>query len=160
MYQGAEINLPRKKKVREAFRSNTYRIFNEKVPEQLNPDDAYKDNKYASRAPEMTELLKTHNNPQPHNVKIISTNVRFLNEPILYMETETTKGEQDKWWLNAPDKKHPREPTYSKESTQRCDYQPVKHIPGIRVRGWRNKPPATGITPWSLCVEREGGDGA
>ncbi|KAI5608532.1 hypothetical protein C0J50_6671 [Silurus asotus] len=74
--------------------SNTYRIFNEKVPEQLNPDDAYKDNKYASRSPEMTELLKTHNIPQPHNVKIITTNVRFLNEPILYVETETTKAEQ------------------------------------------------------------------
>ncbi|KAB5558895.1 hypothetical protein PHYPO_G00022500 [Pangasianodon hypophthalmus] len=147
MYQRAEIYLPRKKKVPEAFRSNTYRIFDEKVPERLNPDEAYKDHKYASRDPEVTEMLKTHNIPQPYNVKFIRTNVRFLNEPIVHMETENTKDEQCKWWLNTPDKKVPRKTTYSKESTQRRDYQPITHIPVTRVQEERTKLPATGIIP-------------
>lgn len=77
-----------------AFSSNTYRIFDEKIPEPLNPDEVYKDHKYASRDPEVTEVLKTHNIPQPHNVRFIRTNVRFLNEPIVLMETENTKDEQ------------------------------------------------------------------
>ncbi|XP_053491566.1 uncharacterized protein LOC128614222 isoform X8 [Ictalurus furcatus] len=147
MYQRAEIHLPRKKKVREAFRSNTYRIFDENIPERLNPDEVYKDHKYASRDPEATEALKTHNIPQPYNVKFIRTNVRFLNEPIVHMETENTKDEQSKWWLNTPDKKDPRKTAYSKESTQRRDYQPITHIPVTRVREARNKTPATGIIP-------------
>ncbi|XP_053491562.1 uncharacterized protein C2orf73 homolog isoform X5 [Ictalurus furcatus] len=149
MYQRAEIHLPRKKKVREAFRSNTYRIFDENIPERLNPDEVYKDHKYASRDPEATEALKTHNIPQPYNVKFIRTNVRFLNEPIVHMETENTKDEQSKWWLNTPDKKDPRKTAYSKESTQRRDYQPITHIPVTRVREARNKTPATGINTWA-----------
>ncbi|XP_053369823.1 uncharacterized protein C2orf73-like [Clarias gariepinus] len=148
MYQRTEINLPRKKKVPEAFRSNTYRIFDEKVPERLNPDEANKDHKYASRDPEVAEILKTHNIPQPYNVKFIRTNVRFLNEPLVYMETENTRDEQSKWWLNTPDKKVTRKTAYSQESTQRRDYPPVMDIPVTRVREQRNnKPPATGIIP-------------
>lgn len=77
-----------------ALSSNTYRIFDENIPERLNPDEVYKDHKYASRDPEATEALKTHNIPQPYNVKFIRTNVRFLNEPIVHMETENTKDEQ------------------------------------------------------------------
>ncbi|KAK3533727.1 hypothetical protein QTP70_024305 [Hemibagrus guttatus] len=147
MYQGAEIYLPRKKKVREAFRSNTYRIFDEKVPERLNPDEVIKDHKHVSRDPEVTEMLKTRNIPQPYKIKFIRTNVRFLNEPIVHMETDNTKDEQSKWWLNTSDKNEPRKTAYSKESTQRHDYQPITHIPVTRVREERNKPPATGIIP-------------
>lgn len=77
-----------------ALSSNSYRIFDEKVPERLNPDQVYKEHKYESREPKATEMLKTHNIPQPHNVKFIRTNVRFLNEPIVHMETEHTKDEQ------------------------------------------------------------------
>lgn len=77
-----------------ALSSNTYRIFDEKVPERLHPDEAYKEHKYVSRGPKVTEMLKTHNIPQPHNVRFIRTNVRFLNEPIVRMETENTKAEQ------------------------------------------------------------------
>ncbi|XP_060740846.1 uncharacterized protein C2orf73 homolog [Tachysurus vachellii] len=147
MYQRAEICLPRKKKVREAFRSNTFRIFDEKAPERLNPDEVIKDHKYASRDPEVTETLKTHNVPQPYNVKFIRTNVRFLNEPLVHMETENTKDEQSKWWLNTPEKNDPRETAYSMESTQRRDYQLPTHIPVTRVREERNKLSATGIIP-------------
>lgn len=53
-----------------------------------------KDHKYASRDPEVTETLKTHNIPQPYKVKLIRTNVRFLNEPIVHVETDNTKDEQ------------------------------------------------------------------
>ncbi|KAK3562228.1 hypothetical protein QTP86_031149 [Hemibagrus guttatus] len=112
MYQGAEIYLPRKKKVREAFRSNTYRIFDEKVPERLNPDEVIKDHKHVSRDPEVTEMLKTRNIPQPYKIKFIRTNVRFLNEPIVHMETDNTKDEQSKWWLNTSDKNEPRKTAY------------------------------------------------
>lgn len=74
--------------------SNTFRIFDESIPDRLQPDKVYKDHKYATRALEESELLKTHNVPQPYNAKFIRTNVRFLNAPVLHMETDNTKDEQ------------------------------------------------------------------
>ncbi|XP_062869460.1 uncharacterized protein C2orf73 homolog [Trichomycterus rosablanca] len=147
MFQGAEICLPRKKRVWESFRSNTYRIFDRNVPDRLSPDEVYKDHKYATRDPGEAELLKTHNLPQPYNVKFIRTNVRFLNEPIAHIGTESMKSEQFKWWLNTPAQDVLSKPVYCKESTQRSDYQHIAPLPVIRVRGEQNRPPATGIIP-------------
>lgn len=74
--------------------SNTYRIFDRNVPDRLNPDEVYRDHKYATRDPDEAELLKTHNIPQPYNIKFIRTNVRFLNEPIAHIEMQNPKAEQ------------------------------------------------------------------
>ncbi|XP_026868138.2 uncharacterized protein C2orf73 homolog isoform X1 [Electrophorus electricus] len=148
MYQRAEICLPRKKRVQESFRSNTYRIFDEKVPDRLSPDEFYKDHKYETRDRRETELLKSHNIPQPYNARFIRTNARFFNEPIAYMETDGTMAEQFKWWSDVLDKEtvH-RKAAYSKDSTQRTDYQPITHTAVTRVREGRDRSPATGIVP-------------
>lgn len=74
--------------------SNTYRIFDENLPDQLKPDQVYKDHKYSTRDAGETELLKTHNIPQPYNARFIRNNVRFLNEPFAYIETENAMDEQ------------------------------------------------------------------
>ncbi|XP_076879629.1 ciliary microtubule inner protein 6-like isoform X2 [Brachyhypopomus gauderio] len=147
MYPRAEISLPRKKRVRESYRSNTYRIFDEKVPDRLNPDQFYRDHKYETRDRRETELLKTHNIPQPYNARFIRTNVRFLNEPVAYMETEDTMAEQFKWWSAVPVKELHRKTVYSKDSTQRRDYQPITNTTVTRVLEGRDRPPATGIVP-------------
>ncbi|XP_051528471.1 uncharacterized protein LOC127426042 isoform X2 [Myxocyprinus asiaticus] len=49
MYHRAEIRLPRKKKVWESFHSNTFRIFDETLPERLEPTNVYQNHKYPSR---------------------------------------------------------------------------------------------------------------
>ncbi|XP_072517107.1 ciliary microtubule inner protein 6-like [Salminus brasiliensis] len=147
MYQRAEICLPRKKRVPDSFRSNTYRLFDETVPDRLNPDEVYKNHRYASRDAEEAELLKTHNVPQPANVKFIRTNVRFLNQPVALMETESAVAEQFNWWSNTVDKDVARKPVYSKDSTQRRDYQAMPYTPGTRVKEEKSRPLATGIIP-------------
>ncbi|XP_036442684.1 uncharacterized protein C2orf73-like [Colossoma macropomum] len=147
MYQRAEICLPRKKKVLDSYRSNTYRVFDENVPERLKPDEVYRDHKYAARDAGETELLKTHNIPQPYNAKFIRTNVRFLNEPVAHMETDSTVAEQFNWWSNSLDRDVARKTVYSKDSTQRRDYQAVACTPVIRFKEGRNRHPATGIVP-------------
>ncbi|KAL6468836.1 hypothetical protein MHYP_G00223600 [Metynnis hypsauchen] len=147
MYQRAEICLPRKKKVLDSYRSNTYRVFDENVQERLKSDEVYRDHKYAARDAGETELLKTHNIPHPYNAKFIRTNVRFLNEPVAHMETESTVAEQFNWCSNSLDRDVARKTVYSKDSTQRRDYQAVTCSPIMRFKEGRNRPPATGIIP-------------
>ncbi|KAG9267045.1 hypothetical protein AMEX_G19721 [Astyanax mexicanus] len=148
MYQRAEICMPRKKRVLDSFRSNTYRIFDENIPERLKPDQIYKDHRYASRDAEETELQKTHNIPQPSNAKFIRTNVKFLNEPVAFMETASTVADQFNCCPNTVDKDVARKPLYSTETTQRRDFQAIPHTPVTEVKGERrSRAPATGIIP-------------
>ncbi|XP_066504498.1 uncharacterized protein C2orf73-like [Hoplias malabaricus] len=147
MYQRAEICLPRKKRVLDSYRPNTYRVFSEKVPDRLKPDEIYRDHRYESRDAGETELLKTHNVPQPYYAKFIRTNVRFLNDPIAHMETESTAAEQFNWWSNSLDSDVATKAGYSKDTTQRRDYQAITITPATRTRGERIRPPATGIIP-------------
>ncbi|XP_017577409.1 uncharacterized protein C2orf73 homolog isoform X1 [Pygocentrus nattereri] len=147
MYHRAEICLPRKKKVLDSYRSNTFRVFDENIPERLKPDEVYRDHNYAARDAGETELLKTHNIPHPCNAKFIRTNVRFLNEPVAHMETESTVAEQFHWCSNSLDRDVARKTVYSKDSTQRRDYQAITCTPVVRFKEGRNRPPATGIIP-------------
>ncbi|KAJ8366110.1 hypothetical protein SKAU_G00149410 [Synaphobranchus kaupii] len=123
MYQCAEICLPRKKRVPESFHSNTYRIFDEDVPERLDSCKVYKDHIFPNRSAEEVDHYKTHNNPQPHNVKFIRTNVRWLNAPISHIETNCTVAEQSQWWPNGSDQMVTPKAPYSRDSIQRSDFQ-------------------------------------
>ncbi|KAI4899486.1 hypothetical protein NFI96_017597, partial [Prochilodus magdalenae] len=127
--------------------SNTYRVFDENVVERLKPDEVYRDHKYAARDAAETELLKTHNIPQPYNAKFIRSNVRFLNEPVTHMGTESTVAEQCRWWSTSLDRAGGSKPVYSKDSTQRSDYQAIACTPVTRATVERNRSPATGIIP-------------
>ncbi|XP_063053234.1 uncharacterized protein C2orf73-like [Engraulis encrasicolus] len=149
MYQRAEICLPRKKKVHGTFHSNTFRIFDENIPVRLEPHMVYWEHKYDTRSRAESELLKTHNVPQPYNAKFISTNVRFLNAPVVHMETHKTKEEQCKWWAAAPACRERSKASYCANTTQRADYQP--HTTGLglanQINGQRGRPHATAIIP-------------
>ncbi|XP_051528470.1 uncharacterized protein C2orf73 homolog isoform X1 [Myxocyprinus asiaticus] len=149
MYHRAEIRLPRKKKVWESFHSNTFRIFDETLPERLEPTNVYQNHKYPSRDLQESEVLKTHNIPHPHYAKFIRNNVRFLNDPIAYMETQHTMAEQFNWWSNSFSHDVSRKAPHSKASTQRSDFQPIRDVLLTRVRE-ADRPSATGIIP-ALC---------
>uniref|UniRef100_A0A4W5P8D2 Uncharacterized protein n=1 Tax=Hucho hucho TaxID=62062 RepID=A0A4W5P8D2_9TELE len=148
MYQCAEICLPRKKKVRESFHSNTYRIFDEKIPDRLDPDKVYKVHSYAKRDPKEHDQLKIHNTPQMYNAKFIRTNVRFMNAPISHMETESTLAEQCHWWPNTSYHDVSTQAPYRKDSTQRQDYQAIQQTHALVRHGRNNnRVPASGIVP-------------
>ncbi|KAL1265378.1 hypothetical protein QQF64_003405 [Cirrhinus molitorella] len=160
MYHYAEICLPRKKKVWESFHSNTFRIFDEMLPERLDPAHVYQNHKCPGRDLRKSE---THNVPHPHNARFIRTNVRFLNEPIAHMKTRHTETEQFNWWSDSPKEHRPVKPPYSKASTQRSDFQPIRDA-SVREQE-TNRPTATGITlhrkaSQRVRVERRGGDEA
>ncbi|XP_050979071.1 uncharacterized protein C2orf73 homolog [Labeo rohita] len=142
VYHYAEICLPRKKKVWESFHSNTFRIFDETVPERLDPVRVYQNHKRHARDPRESE---TRNVPHPHNARFITTNVRFLNEPIAHMKTRHAETDQFTWWSNSPKEDGPVKAPYSKGSTQRSDFQPIRAAP-VRERE-TNRPAATGIIP-------------
>ncbi|XP_048842911.1 uncharacterized protein LOC125715441 isoform X4 [Brienomyrus brachyistius] len=88
MHYGADMCLPRKKKVIQSFRSNTHRIFDEKVPDRLDANKIYNHHTYQRRTSEEINQLKTHNIPHPRNAKYIRSNVRFLNEPMAYIDVQ------------------------------------------------------------------------
>ncbi|KAG5278563.1 hypothetical protein AALO_G00100310 [Alosa alosa] len=147
MHQHAEICLPRKKKVYDYVHPNTFRIFDENVPDIIPPDKVSQDNKYATRSPEESQLLKTHNVPHPYNAKFIRTNVRFLNAPVVHMETDNTKDEQFKWWATeSVDSERPKAP-YCVDTTQRTDYQPTPPSQATRAKDERGRTFASAIIP-------------
>ncbi|KAK9966946.1 hypothetical protein ABG768_004021 [Culter alburnus] len=139
-YHNAEICLPRKKKVWECFHSNTFRIFDETVPERLDPLRVYQNHKYPVRAPQEPE---TRNVPHPQHGGFIRTNVRFLNEPVAHMENTHT--EQLNWSSNGPEEAPAVKAAHSNASTQRRDFQPIRDAP-VRVRE-TSRPAARGIVP-------------
>ncbi|KAL1006211.1 hypothetical protein UPYG_G00069310 [Umbra pygmaea] len=157
MHQCAEIFLHRKKKVYDSFRSNTYRIFDENIPDRLDLSNVYEIHSFAKRDPTDHDHHKTHNIPQPYNIKFIRSNVKFLNAPISHMETESTKAEQWHWWPNKMKDHVGTKAPYSKASTQRQDYQAPQQTHTL-VRHGRNlnRAPASGIISHTEPPSKDG----
>ncbi|XP_048842908.1 uncharacterized protein C2orf73 homolog isoform X1 [Brienomyrus brachyistius] len=144
MHYGADMCLPRKKKVIQSFRSNTHRIFDEKVPDRLDANKIYNHHTYQRRTSEEINQLKTHNIPHPRNAKYIRSNVRFLNEPMAYIDVQQFNG-----WAKEAELNVKSTAPYSRNSTQRSDFQAC---PGTLAACTRygmnpNKYPASGIVP-------------
>ncbi|XP_075781596.1 ciliary microtubule inner protein 6 isoform X2 [Pelodiscus sinensis] len=97
MRQIPEDSIRRRKKAPPHQLPDTYRIFNTDMPEvsmrieKINGECIPQKNKNSFQE---SYLPEWRNNPQPHYAKLINTNVRFLNEPIYYMETEGTMTKQ------------------------------------------------------------------
>ncbi|KAK6300194.1 hypothetical protein J4Q44_G00282920 [Coregonus suidteri] len=128
--------------------SNTYRIFDGKIPDRLDPDKVYKFHSYPKRDPKEYDQLKIHNTPQMYNAKFIRTNVRFMNAPISHMETESTMAEQCHWWPNTSYHDVSTQAPYRKDSTQRKDYQAIQQTHALVRHGRNNnRVPASGIIP-------------
>ncbi|XP_067288512.1 uncharacterized protein C2orf73 homolog isoform X1 [Pseudorasbora parva] len=145
MYHNAEILLPRKKKVWEAFHSNTFRIFDETLPERLDPLRVYQNH----RRPVM-DPKESRSAPQPHSSGFIRTNVRLLNQPIAYMRTKRT--EQSDWWSDSREEAEPVTPAYSRASTQRSDFQPIRDTPVREPQ--TSRAAARGIIPALSSLDR------
>ncbi|KAH0622858.1 hypothetical protein JD844_025629, partial [Phrynosoma platyrhinos] len=72
---------------------DTFRIFNIEFPQRNNILEKIPD-RYPPVKPKPRYTLEWRNNPHPIHAKFIKTNPKFLNEPVLYMETEDTKTKQ------------------------------------------------------------------
>nr|XP_060611087.1 uncharacterized protein C2orf73 homolog [Anolis sagrei ordinatus] len=124
---------------------DTFRVFNIEIPQRNNiyekMPEIYKPGK-----PKPRYTLEWRHNPQPIHAKFIKTNTKFLNEPVLYMETEDTKRKQDHWWpTHEAFMQRPKAP-YDPKSTQRSDFQKptCRLVPVIK---YTKRQPSHGIVP-------------
>ncbi|XP_026532532.1 uncharacterized protein C2orf73 homolog [Notechis scutatus] len=122
---------------------DTFRIFNLQIPERNNilhkiEWTPKKEERY---------LLEWRNNPQPQHAKLLRMHTKFINEPVLYMETEDTKTKQSHWWPTfEPTVQHPK-PPYDKQSTHRNDFQKPNCILSRPVKHPSKLQPSYGIVP-------------
>ncbi|XP_042189088.1 uncharacterized protein C2orf73 [Callorhinchus milii] len=151
MHQPPYKHISKKKKVPGCFYPNTFRIFSDDVQdvsmglERINHEytiESYEPHPPRPKSP-------NRHKPHPYYAKFIRTNPRFINEPISHMETEAALLKQFpcmpsepislKWYL----------PTYSKDTTQRHDFQSSTCKPNPQTRHGCNphRFPTFGIVP-------------
>ncbi|XP_013921927.1 PREDICTED: uncharacterized protein C2orf73 homolog [Thamnophis sirtalis] len=122
---------------------DTFRIFNLQVPERNNILDKIE----CTPKKEERYLLEWRNNPQPQHAKLLRMHTKFINEPVLYMETEDTKTKQSHWWPTfEPTVQRPK-PPYDKQSTHRNDFQKPNCILSRPLKHPSKLQPSKGIVP-------------
>ncbi|XP_043911072.1 uncharacterized protein C2orf73 homolog [Protopterus annectens] len=152
MYQTLEIYMSRKKRVQGQFYPNTYRIFDERIPNESMGEEKY-NLSYVHRKPDPLpqhpRSPTRHNIPHPYYARFINTNPHTLNEPVIHMETKVTIDQQHHWWPSGTSHTEQHKPKYSKQSTQRMDYQNLENwpLPKRRYNMNPNRSPASGIVP-------------
>ncbi|EMP23882.1 Putative protein C2orf73 like protein [Chelonia mydas] len=95
-------------------------------------------------------LPEWRNNPQPRYAKLINTNVRFLNEPIYYMETEGTMAKKHHWWPSGEPCVYHYSPPYDRQSTQRNDFQKPTCTLSSPTKYSSKLQPSCGIVPLAI----------
>ncbi|XP_062981446.1 uncharacterized protein C2orf73 homolog [Elgaria multicarinata webbii] len=125
---------------------DTFRIFNTGFPERNNILVKIQD-KCTPNKQQHPRILEWRNNPQPIHAKCIKTNPKFLNEPILYMDTEDTKTKQDRWWPSIEPFVQRPLPPYDKQSTQRHDFQKPSCRLSRPIKYSSKLQPSRGIVP-------------
>ncbi|XP_072265791.1 ciliary microtubule inner protein 6 [Pyxicephalus adspersus] len=151
MYQTMEIYMARKKKVPDRLLPNTYRLFDE------NLFDVSLDQNKMKHPP----LFQKSNNPLPHPrspnrnnmphpyyAKFIRDNVRFLNNPLTFMETASTKNQQTEWWPRKEESVLRHKPSYDLTTTQRSNFCNLSYSSHQTRHGCNpHKTPLSGIVP-------------
>ncbi|XP_070803705.1 uncharacterized protein C2orf73 homolog [Pituophis catenifer annectens] len=143
MNQLIETRFSRRKRGPLHQYPDTFRIFNLQVPKRNNILDKIE------RTPKKEEryLLEWRNNPQPQHAKLLKMHTKFINEPVLYMETEDTKTKQSHWWPTfEPTVQRPK-PPYDTQSTHRNDFQKPNCILSRPVKHPSKLQPSYGIVP-------------
>ncbi|XP_032627631.1 ciliary microtubule inner protein 6 [Chelonoidis abingdonii] len=155
MRQTPQENMHSRTKAPPHQLPNTYRIFNTDIPEvnmrieKVNGEYIPKKNKQSFQH---SYLPEWRNNPQPCYAKLINTNVRFLNEPIYYMETEGTVAKKHHWWPSGEPCVYHYTPPYDRQSTQRNDFQKPTCTLSSPTKYSSKLQPSCGIVP--LAVPR------
>ncbi|KAM9154837.1 ciliary microtubule inner protein 6 [Pangshura tecta] len=132
---------------------NTFRIFNTDIPEvnmrieKVNSEYIPKKNKQSFQD---SYLPVWCNNPQPHYAELINTNVRFLNEPMYYMETEGTMAKKHHWWPSGEPCVYHYSPPYDRRSTQRNDFQKPTCTLSSPTKYSSTLQPSCGIVPLAI----------
>ncbi|XP_060105136.1 uncharacterized protein C2orf73 homolog [Heteronotia binoei] len=116
------LSMERRQRMAPRQLVDTFRIFNLELPERNNILEKFQ-GEYTPRKQDQHPPLEWRNTPQPHHIKFIKTNARFLNKPICYVDTEDTKDKEDHWWPRSEPLVHRPKPSYDKQSTQRNDFQ-------------------------------------
>ncbi|XP_078260961.1 ciliary microtubule inner protein 6-like [Rhinoraja longicauda] len=103
----------------------------------------------STKCPSQHPRSPIRHKPQPHYVRYIRTNSRFINEPFAYMETEATMSNQFQWMKHETPILMRHIPSYSLETTQRHDFQNFVCKPDPQTRHGcnPNKYPCSGIVP-------------
>ncbi|XP_063774716.1 uncharacterized protein C2orf73 homolog [Pseudophryne corroboree] len=100
------------------------------------------------KPPQHPRTPNRNNMPHPINIKFIENNVRFLNKPIAFVSTASTKYKQSEWWPTEQSSVSLHKPPYDLMTTQRTDFYEQPYC-GRQTRHGNNpsSPPPQGIVP-------------
>ncbi|KAM5165583.1 ciliary microtubule inner protein 6 [Mantella aurantiaca] len=151
MYQTMEIYMARKKKVPDRFLPNTYRLFHENLFGVGLDENRIKHQlvfEKAKNPPPHPRSPNRNNMPHPYYAKFIRDNVRFMNEPITYMGTASTKNKQTEWWPRTEENVQLHKPSYDRTTTQRSNFCNLAYSSHQTRHGCNpHKTPLHGIVP-------------
>nr|XP_014353421.1 PREDICTED: uncharacterized protein C2orf73 homolog isoform X2 [Latimeria chalumnae] len=128
---------------------NTNRIFNEDISDTSLGLERY-NLEYSFNVRKPPQCLQIQEKiPHPCYAKSIRANTKFYNEPILYIDIKDTTTEKFHWLRHETPCKVQHVLPYSKQTTQRSEFQDIKQRPPAQTRHGSNpyKTPASGIVP-------------
>ncbi|XP_053316189.1 uncharacterized protein C2orf73 homolog isoform X2 [Spea bombifrons] len=149
MYQTMEIYTGGKKQFPQRFLLNSYRIFDESVSD-IKQDQRPLSHIALCKQPQQHPRSPDRNNmPHPYYAKFLRDNVRFLKEPIHFMDTA-------EWWPSGQQSLSIDKPPYDRKTTQRSDFQNLAYCkPQKRHDCNPHKTPVHGIAPLVSPKPRE-----
>uniref|UniRef100_A0A6J0V214 Ciliary microtubule inner protein 6 n=1 Tax=Pogona vitticeps TaxID=103695 RepID=A0A6J0V214_9SAUR len=140
------VDMGRRRRAPPRQVPDTFRVFNIEFPERNKILGKIED-VYIPKNKQQRYTLEWRNNPHPIHAKCIKTNTKYFNEPIMYMDTEDTKTKQDHWWPSGEPFVQRPKPPYSKQSTQRNDFQKPDCMLSRPAKYHGKLQPSCGIVP-------------
>ncbi|XP_046564940.1 LOW QUALITY PROTEIN: uncharacterized protein C2orf73-like [Haliotis rubra] len=108
--------------------------------------------------PYTTPDFRAHN-PQPMSCGFLRHDARLLNEPVCTVFTRSTYPDQHNWWPSRTSSDPLNIPEYTRDTTQRADFQFSKESASFgstRHLANPNKEPALGTVPVNFLRSRSG----
>ncbi|XP_046342814.2 uncharacterized protein LOC124123688 [Haliotis rufescens] len=169
--------IARKKRVPEKYNPDTFRVvsldaedFHPKFQDavikpvyasdprpsrKLLPDISIRETRVL---PHTTPDFRAHN-PQPVSCGFLRHDARLLNEPVCTVFTRSTYPDQHNWWPSRTSSDPLNQPEYTRDTTQRADFQFAKEavpLGSTRHLANPNKEPALGTVPVNFLRCRSG----
>merc|ERR1712200_15709 len=128
-----------KKKVLSYYKPDSFRIFDEEIPDQETKPQRN------TKAPgpgikNASSNMESRNRPQAHHIVHITDNIRYLKQPINYMEPDNTNNSH--WWpslSSLTESNKSRKPSVNRNTTQRSSFSGHVSVDSSEIQASRGR---------------------